>query len=108
VVQWEWCGEMRRTICLRVCILQLLLFFVMLVLSLFNQRLGISRDIGESIFKAIGLVFVALSPFGVISLFLTLGYKAMSSTKENREFLAGNPVIFFVWGDVRSNNGEEK
>jgi hypothetical protein len=80
----------------------------MLGLSLFNQRLGISRDIGEPIFKAIVPIFVALSPFGVISLGITLGYKFVCDTKEKQELLVGNPVLFFVWDELRSNIGEEK
>jgi thiol:disulfide interchange protein len=99
---------MRRTICLRVCILQLLLFSVILGLSLFNERLGISRDIGEPIFKAIVLILVALSPFGFFSLVLTLAYKFVCNTKETQKFLVGNPVLFFVWGELRSNSGEGK
>jgi hypothetical protein len=99
---------MSRTICLRVCIVQLLLFSVLLSLYFFSHMFWISRDVGRPIFMAIVPVIVALSPFGVISLFLTFGYKLLSGSKEEKEILAGSPVLFFVWREVRSNMSEGK
>lgn len=93
-----------------VCSLQSALFVILVSLSLFNETLGIPRDTGEPFFKAIGVAFVALSPFGILSLFLTVGFNFMwrhdlFSTNQKRALSNGNPVLFFVWDEALANIG---
>ena len=96
---------MNRNLCLLLVSIQALILIGIAVLIHVGKSGSMNPESVEGIFRHLGLIFVALSPVGIISAFLSLGLKfALSSnffTADHMRFLQKKRMLrFFIWDEV--------
>lgn len=97
---------MTRRICLVVCLVQIAIVLALVGMSHLGRSGAMSREIGEPIFKIFGILFVLLSPFGLLSLFMSVGFAFMIKFPGfrpdlERLVLSGSLGMRIVWKDLR-------
>ncbi len=70
----------------------------------------VNSEIGQVIFSLSSALVVLLSPFGVISAFMTIGLKLlvsrkMVSTRQLQAIQNNRVLMFFTWREVSSHSG---
>lgn len=109
---------MTRKLCLIVSALQAVLFAFILWVSLTDVFEELVAPYSELIFKIISFALILLSPFGWVSLYLSMGFILMWKinafpSEFKRKIVKGTPVMFFVWKEIRERlsiyeTGEDK
>lgn len=93
---------------LAVCALQLLILLALFILVRLSGIGAVSREVGEPIFMVCGMLFVLLSPFGLLSLFMSAGFQLMTRRKlfsknQMQALPTRTLIMFFVWAEVRAD-----
>jgi hypothetical protein len=100
--------NLTRRICLAICALQLLILLALFGLIHLSSSGAVSREVGDPIFMISGILFVLLSPFGLLSLFMSVGFSLLSKLPGFRPGLAklvssGSIGMRIVWKEFRNH-----
>lgn len=91
---------MNRNLCLLMVAMQALILIGIAVLIQVGKSGSMNPESVEGIFRHLGLIFVALSPVGIISAFLSLGLKFALSfnffTADHMRILQKRWVLMFL------------
>ena len=102
---------MTRKSCIFFVFLQMVLFGFLLGVSSGYRHGYVSNGSADLMFSTVGPLFVVLAPFGLMSLFLSLGFmiflripalKARIDRSVSEHPIAMFPVMFLVWRDLRA------
>ncbi|MDZ7823378.1 MAG: hypothetical protein U5K75_04600 [Ahrensia sp.] len=91
--------------------MQLLILLALFILIGLGRIEAVSREVGEPIFMVFGKLFVLLSPFGLLSAFMSAGVQLMTRYKllfilpKNQMHVLFTSMWFkfFVWAEVRAD-----
>lgn len=80
---------MTRKVCLFISALQLAVLGILVSMSLAGAAGTGSRETDEMFFKVLGISFIALSPFGFLSLLMSAGFAILIRSPSFRPGLRG-------------------
>lgn len=97
---------MSRNVCLALCAVQVTMIAILIGLPRLVSAGLANRETIEPLFTLVGVMFVVISPVGLLSLYMSLGFLLVIrlpwyGPELRRLFASRSPVKFLVWKEFR-------